>query len=97
MFPQSNNNVRMVLGLTVEGTILTAFVNGQPVMQATDTALAEGSVGVGAIGPSKVSFSEVDFFIPSKASFVSDRRASFSSSKSSAATEGRLPPLRLNP
>ena len=61
--------------------MLTAFVDGQPVLRAADTALTEGTVGVGAIGPSKVYFSEIDLFIPNKVSFVVDRRTSLAPSK----------------
>ncbi len=90
LLPRSSTNVRLFLGFSVEGTTLTAFVDGQPVMHATDSALTEGTVGVGAIGNSKVYFSDIDLFIPSRASLVTDQRNSFGLSNG-AAGEFKLP------
>ena len=84
-------------GVLRRSAMLTAFVDGQPVLRAADTAAApEGTVGVGAIGPSKVYFSEIDLFIPNKVSFVVDRRTSLVPSKG-AAGDFKLPPAKLIP
>jgi hypothetical protein len=95
--PRASTNVRLLLGFSVEGSTLTAFIDGQPVMQTTDATFTEGTVGVGAMNNAKVYVSEVELFIPNKASFVVDRRASFKPAKNGAANDFKLPSAKSTP
>ena len=95
--PRSSTNVRLVLSLAVEGSVLTAFIDNLPVAQANDTAYTEGTAGVGVMTTSKVYVSDIELFIPNKASFVVDRRIPFGPSKGGAANEFKLPPTKSTP
>jgi hypothetical protein len=52
------------IGLSVSGSQITALVDGSPVLQASDTALASGQAGVTTVAFGAVSFDDVQIVTP---------------------------------
>lgn len=72
--PRNRPNLLFEFGFSAVGDVLTAFVNGQPVLQAKDATFPEGSIGIGTLRSNGLYFSDVAMLIPNKESFVADRR-----------------------
>ncbi len=95
--PQDNTNVIFEFGFSATGSNLTAFINEMPVLQVKDTALSEGTVGMGGWNNPRVQIGNVELFIPNKGSLVADHRTAAPAAKTGAAGEFKFPPSKPIP
>jgi hypothetical protein len=72
--PRRPRVLEFTFGFSAVGDVLTAFVNGQPVVQAKDATFAEGTVGIGTYHTNDLFVRDVMMLIHSKASLVADGR-----------------------